>query len=425
MCSTAFFKILGELAVYFSVVVAFPKMIPTTHLPITPLLLFALGQTANVFFQQIKKERIRLLSLILPIAGAAFSFTSIADFLITIPPLLYTGYTIIKNPGLPGKYDVRAEFKAIIIVASGALAVIAAAHYFTNTEVYSSYVLAYSRPKINVINAVVFYLIFLISMTYCLRSGRYGNDYKKQYNKYQLSELLYIGVPTLLISFFMGKGMPILLKKLGGFLYELRITNNAAAYFRQRERVRTDREAAQKLINDTRKARAEITNPWLLSNKKEKPHKSFFKYLWNALFSKISLEQLLITLGIIVVILALILIIRRFLNASWLKRYNLEYTVRSITPAKKPVKKANKKPVSDNRAKVRKIYKEFLMKLKIKQVVITDSMTSADILDSLHDLFDRKSATALRNVYIVARYNDYANISDEDLNIASEALKHI
>ncbi|MBR4795746.1 MAG: hypothetical protein IK050_04840, partial [Lachnospiraceae bacterium] len=297
--------------------------------------------------------------------------------------------------------------------------------YFSNTEIYDQYFYAYTLFKYNAVGVIIFYIIFIISLAGSLRGGRYGNDYKKQYNKYQLSELLYIGVPTLLIAFFMGKGMPILLKKLGGFLYELRITNNAAAYFRQRERVRTDREAAQKFINDTKEARAEITNPWLLSNKQEKPHKSFFKYLWNALFSKISLEQLLITLGIIVVILALILIIRRFLNASWLKRYNLEYTVRSITPAKKPVKKANKKPVSDNRAKVRKIYKEFLMKLKIKQVVITDSMTSADILDSLHDLFDRKSATALRNVYIVARYNDYANISDEDLNIASEALKHI
>jgi len=425
MCSIVFFKMLGELAVYYSVVTAFPKTIPLTHLPIAPLLLFALGQTANVFFQQIKKERIRLLSLILPIAGAAFSFTSIADFLITIPPLLYTGYTIITNPGLPGKYDVRAEFKTILIVASGALAVIAAAKYFTSTEVYGSYVLAYSRPKINVINTVIFYLIFLISMTYCLRSGRYGNYFKKQYHKYLLSEFLYIGVPTVLISFLMGKWLPVILKKLGIWLYEIRVANNAAAYFQQRARVRNDREAAQKFINDTKAARADITNPWLLSNKKNPPRKSFLSYIRSFLFDKISLEQFLIIIGIIVIILVLLLIIRKFLNGSWTKGYSFEYKVRSIKPTKKANKKIRKRQTLDNRAKVRKLYKEFLVKLKIKQVIITDSMTSADILNVLHNLFDRESAIALRNVYIVARYNDYADISDEQLEIATEALKHM
>ena len=76
-----------------------------------------------------------------------------------------------------------------------------------------------------------------------------------------------------------------------------------------------------------------------------------------------------------------------------------------------------------NRGKVRKIYREFLSLSRKKGIKITDKMTSEEILNAIKTIFDEQSAVALRDVYIVARYNEHADISNEQVRIAREALK--
>ncbi|MCR5345907.1 MAG: hypothetical protein K6E46_07655, partial [Lachnospiraceae bacterium] len=102
----------------------------------------------------------------------------------------------------------------------------------------------------------------------------------------------------------------------------------------------------------------------------------------------------------------------------------LEYNMRSVRAEKSSDLKKIRRDTG-NRGKVRKIYRDFLHVTRKKGIKITDKMTSEEILNAIRTIFDEQSAVALRDVYIVARYNEYADISNEQVRIAREALKQM
>ena len=103
--------------------------------------------------------------------------------------------------------------------------------------------------------------------------------------------------------------------------------------------------------------------------------------------------------------------------------------IQFVRPEKATRIKAEKKKIDykdwSNREKVRRVYREFLDSTRKRGIKITDKMTSEEILNAIKGICDEKGAVALRDVYIVARYNDYANVSSEQVHMAKEALKQI
>ena len=78
-----------------------------------------------------------------------------------------------------------------------------------------------------------------------------------------------------------------------------------------------------------------------------------------------------------------------------------------------------------NRERVRSVYRRFISIMKARGVVITDNMTSEEILNLLTGLMNYDSAVALRNIYIKARYNDTGEIDASEIKAAREALRKL
>ncbi|MBR5789854.1 MAG: DUF4129 domain-containing protein [Lachnospiraceae bacterium] len=78
-----------------------------------------------------------------------------------------------------------------------------------------------------------------------------------------------------------------------------------------------------------------------------------------------------------------------------------------------------------NRERVRSVYRRFISIMKARGIVITDNMTSEEILNLLTGLMNYDSAVALRNIYIKARYNDTGEIDASEIKAAREALRKL
>lgn len=119
----------------------------------------------------------------------------------------------------------------------------------------------------------------------------------------------------------------------------------------------------------------------------------------------------------IFVLVAAVLLLRSFYK----RRGDLapgDLTSRVVTAPKK--KKAS---AFSNRTRVRQLYRDFLRSEKDLGMKLKQSDTSADVLGRIHPRTDRPSADALRQVYLLARYDDRQTITRGQLDEAKRALK--
>ncbi len=119
---------------------------------------------------------------------------------------------------------------------------------------------------------------------------------------------------------------------------------------------------------------------------------------------------------------ALLVVAAVFLFRSFFKRSREldggEQTVSLVTAPKK-----KRTPVFSNRSRVRQIYRDFLRVEKNMGMRLKRSDTSQDVLQRIHPHTDRPSADALRQVYLVARYDDRQNITRSQVDAAKQAIK--
>lgn len=87
------------------------------------------------------------------------------------------------------------------------------------------------------------------------------------------------------------------------------------------------------------------------------------------------------------------------------------------------VPKKKKEPALSSRAKVRQLYREFLKREKGWGMKLRICDTSEDVLRRIHPETDRRSASDLRQVYLVARYDDRQSVSRSQVSKAKLAMK--
>ena len=131
----------------------------------------------------------------------------------------------------------------------------------------------------------------------------------------------------------------------------------------------------------------------------------------------LDVNTLWMVLAVMIFVVAAALLLRSFYK----RRADSDHTEVSVRPITAPKKK--KAPYMSNRSRVRQVYRDFLRTEKAMGMSLKSCDTSADVLDRIHKDTDRPSAEQLREVYLVARYDDRQNISRNQVEHARRMLK--
>ncbi len=86
---------------------------------------------------------------------------------------------------------------------------------------------------------------------------------------------------------------------------------------------------------------------------------------------------------------------------------------------------SNRDRSTSNRRKVRRLYEKYLRLLRSRHFVQTPQDSSLDILEKTRDLSVQEPAQALRELYIPARYNPEAQITDDDVREARRLFRRL
>ena len=97
----------------------------------------------------------------------------------------------------------------------------------------------------------------------------------------------------------------------------------------------------------------------------------------------------------------------------------------TIASLKGSGRKSKKAPPLSNRAHVQQLYRAFLRQEIRRGMTLRPSDTSEDVLRKLHQDTDLESASALRKIYVQARYDQSHPVSHDQVEKAREALKHL
>lgn len=448
MYSIAFMKLLAELSLYFSFVVMLPEVLKITSAPYIAMIAMALGQGVNFYFVENNKRELRRIGIIFPILGLASSFTSVTSVLVTIPAFIYTMYVINSYPILPDDDTITTEFRLLTLISAVALFVGVMGNYLAAKSLTDA--TAHYKHGANFIDARsmgVYLLIFVVTMGLCVRQSRYGGDYGRSYNLIQLAEYAMVILPGVLVCHLVSKYWRVILSPTANSIKEWFARKRAEANARTYSIFRQDMIENSEAI---RKAGAE----WVRTHKKPfiKPVTSIVKYddrlphlaeeyrkqFPHHVKPKFGLTVLnfvrpeaIVVLVFVAIILAAILIFKRERIEFSIKKLRMKRLngIQFVRPEKATRIKAEKKKIDykdwSNREKVRRVYREFLESTRKRGIKITDKMTSEEVLNAIRGVCDEKGAVALRDVYIVARYNDYASVSNEQVRMAKEALKQI
>lgn len=129
-----------------------------------------------------------------------------------------------------------------------------------------------------------------------------------------------------------------------------------------------------------------------------------------------------IILAVTVLLLAVVLFfVIRQLSVRGKSGNRDDYESFAVTGVKKKVQKDR----FSNTEKIRKIYRQFLGIMQSRGVIVTNTMTSEEVLSILAENLNYEAAVALRNVYIHARYDEYGEITSEEVALAKEAIKRL
>lgn len=129
------------------------------------------------------------------------------------------------------------------------------------------------------------------------------------------------------------------------------------------------------------------------------------------------------TTAIWAVLVGLVLLVAALLLLRSFHKRRADADSGQLTSRVIKVPKKKKEPVMSNRSRVRQLYRDFLRAEKNLGMKLKPCDTSADVLERIHPNTDRPSANDLRNVYLLARYDDRQNISRGQLEKARQALK--
>lgn len=392
-----YLKDVAILCFYFSFIKANSVAVPNTINYIPVILIMALGPILSKILYARYREETRYLGLI-PIA-VSFLVSEItpANVLLVLPVAVYSIVLVIKKFKDLEYYSYVKLFRALIICGGGFTILFMIMAFFTQWEM-----------REHVIGTLYFAAFIVIGMLVA-RKLRMNTD---RIRKESFMSLLYIAAATGLLS-LIGIVYRFFSESINaGIRYALMYLLIPFGYLN--EKWSEMMKDARKMPIPVATGNAAVQVNWELTG-----GTTLQQDMVNSEFM-LPLNEIIVGMTVIVLGIALFFVIRQ-LNVRGHRGNTDEYESFKVSGIKRKVQRDR----FSNSEKVRKIYRQFLDIMQSRGIVVTNSMTSEEILWILTENLNHEAAVALRNVYIHARYDEYGEITNEEVALAKEAIKRL
>lgn len=401
-----FLKVFGDSCLCFSVMAAFPGVFVHDFAALWPALLCGLGAAAACWLTEQGKGKLRFFAAALPLTALILA-DGVMEYVMLAPVLLY-GVLVISR-GMLGLeyYGFRESFRRSLTIWGLGFAVLWALSFMEGASASEIHVLAWQEP-------LVLGLLYLLSGVVLLRQLRLGTSAPdRRQVGYTLggcaaAALAMVAVEKVL-SFSASSIKEVLLKaftfllglpmRFFAWLISLLISGDTAMDPTEAATPTGEgsgpvsyggmiswiQEAAEQLLPV---AEEEETFPWWL-------------------------------VVMVLIVLAVVMIVMLF---SFRKNAVMVYTPETVSQVEAP-RKEKQEDRRSNRGKVRKYYRDYLKMEQKRGLLVKKHHTSQDVLSGVTAQTDPAAAEELRALYLIARYDDTAEITAEQVKQAKDALR--
>lgn len=403
MSSWSFFKVFGDVCLYFTLISALPTFFPCRFEFYIPALACAAGAAIAHSLSKIRPA-LRYLGCLLPLCSI-FLARNVNEIIILFPAIVYCLAVILRaNP--PEYYRYLRFYKKLIFFLCAVLIVF---------YIISELLITLSRIYAFDLGSFATYgLLSVISGVFLMRSLRLGNLTEHGTNRRQLiftvgatASFVLIGIASERI--LMKHGRSVVEFILSMLKTILAIPVYIVLLILGRSDKQERKEVEEAIITEMTEASEElpsIQEPVReIANTSPQPTEENFPW-WIAV--------------IIMLILAVILIFVFRLHQQRTDQTGTEETTQRL-----PKKKKHKSIQINNCIKIRRCYREFLKYQKANGMKLYPHQTSLDILENLPSKKNLDNSVYLRELYISARYDDECEITSRQINEAHSALNKI
>lgn len=397
-------KIFGDLCVFCVVVGSLPELFACDFLLVWPALLCAAGVAVAVSLERFRKPWLKVAALILPLSSLLFA-DSLMEYLILVPMLLYTAVVILRGLYYMEYYSFREQFTKVGI---GLL-------------IFSAFILAFGffegsmnpgQTVYDVGAALLYTLLYGFSGVFLMRQLRLGVDSQstdRMWNNISMIAILAVimlvtvglvfaqdmlldSLSALITGFFSLLGvLPVMFQSVSDWI-DLDI---------QSQQVQTTETNATETVGDA--APQLQPNPGI-----DRVTQNSQDFPW-----------WLVVLILAAMVVALILLLRNLSRST-----NLGGSEAESSFLEEPKAQAVQNRRS-NRNKIRKFYRAYLKLMRKQGVSLRTDQTSLDVLNASSKKTDQGSEVWLRQLYLKARYDEQAVITEQDVADAKAALSRL
>lgn len=397
-------KIFGDLCVFCVVVGSLPELFACDFLLVWPALLCAAGVAVAVSLERFRKPWLKVAALILPLSSLLLA-DSLMEYLILVPMLLYTAVVILRGLYYMEYYSFREQFTKVGI---GLL-------------IFSAFILAFGffegsmnpgQTVYDVGAALLYTLLYGFSGVFLMRQLRLGVDSQstdRMWNNISMIAILAVimlvtvglvfaqdmlldSLSALITGFFSLLGvLPVMFQSVSDWI-DLDI---------QSQQVQTTETNATETVGDA--APQLQPNPGI-----DRVTQNSQDFPW-----------WLVVLILAAMVVALILLLRNLSRST-----NLGGSEAESSFLEEPKAQAVQNRRS-NRNKIRKFYRAYLKLMRKQGVSLRTDQTSLDVLNASSKKTDQGSEVWLRQLYLKARYDEQAVITEQDVADAKAALSRL
>lgn len=402
---TMFWKVLGDICLYFSVLGAFPQIFVTDMTLLWPALLCAAGTWIAGVISDRGLNGIRFAGVILGAASLILADSTI-EYVMLIPAIVYSTVLIVRDETALEYYSFREYFRRALTAWAIFLLLIWVGGTFEEM----------TRPGIehalNYTTVLAYGALFAVSGVVLQRQLRMGEGHAQSRRLTGTQSavvaviLAVVLLGVLVLEYYLHDQATSVLNLLGKILrwvFSAPIVLIAWIIGLLMEGPLREAKQAMETVGTEPTVTVTGTMPTGTGGEYVQPTVEVGYPWW-----------------FVVLILALMTVMLVYMVAVHRRRVKTpasrETTGRAETEAP-PAKESRR----SNRAKVRRCYREFLRQERRRGLVLRRDHTSEDILKQASG--NQKAAAQLREIYIQARYNKKAAVTAEQVKVAKEALR--
>lgn len=393
-----FLKIFSDSCVIFGILGAFPGGFPYSYSLLIPALLCGAGVGFAAFMQEHGRGGLRWLGLALPLC--ALLLAEGAEMLILIPVIGYAVLVILRRQFTLEYYSYRQYFLKSLILVFGLYLVLS---MFSFLEGISESQIRTIYPDVTLRYGLVHLIVGVILQ----RQLRLGRDNHAQGSRLQIAGVL--GSTGAVLGIFLiaepvlRKGAAAVWNVLLSAVASVAILlNNLIDWFVNQVEFKAMQEQVEEhRANSDTPILGNVLQEVLQSAQQEPETESKW---WVALV-------------LIIVAVVMVMMLRTF-RRKGSTPVNQEIVENIAAPQEGKIESRR-----TNRGKIRQYYREYLRMEKKRGLRLKKDMTTEDILQRITADTNPDAASELRQLYLLARYNEKSEITREQAEAAKAALK--